>query len=409
MHVGSISTAMDLDEIQELIGGSARAYEEELWRVNKHIHENPEPHYEETQAHDTICDLLENSGYDVTRHAYGLSTAFQAEFGKGGGLVSYNAEYDALPCESEGYHHACGHNHIATSSIAAFLFTADMLKRTEIKGRVRLLGTPAEESGGEKIDLIEAGAYRGVDASLMAHPYSNIECGDGEAHAAAAPWEGINALDAVVAAYNNISMLRQQLPLTQRVHGIISNGGERPNVIPGLTTMELYARAATDADLEILCKRLESCILAGAQASGCQVECSWDRAYKNLQNSETIAEVFTKSMKIIGRDFKSKSDENMGGSTDQGWSPFNEIYQQVNMADLFSGNVTHQIPGIHPLFLIPTPEGREPHTPRFATAAGTYGSFLCALDTGKGLAAAGYQLLADPDLRQKAWSEHLKK
>ncbi|KAJ5709243.1 hypothetical protein N7493_010577 [Penicillium malachiteum] len=400
---------MDLDKLQGLIGIFARTHEKDLWRVNKHIHENPEPHYEETQAHDTICDLLEDSGFNVTRHAYGLSTAFEAEYGLGGGLVSYNAEYDALPCESEGYHHACGHNLIATSSIAAFLFTVDIIKATGIQGRVRLLGTPAEESGGGKIDLIEAGAYRGVDASLMAHPYADMEFGEGvscpqtlainsvkvnfrgkEAHAAASPWDGINALDAVVAAYNNISMLRQQLPLTQRVHGIISNGGERPNVIPGLTTMEVHARAATDAELKILCKKLEDCILAGAQASGCQVECSWDRAYKNLQNSETIAEVFTKSMQVIGRDFKSKSDGNIGGSTDQ-------------------GNVTHEIPGIHPLFLIPTPEGSGPHTPGFAAAAGTYGSFLCALDVGKGLAVAGYQLLADPDLRQKAWDEHLRK
>jgi metal-dependent amidase/aminoacylase/carboxypeptidase family protein len=142
--------------------------------------------------------------------------------------------------------------------------------------------------------LIEAGAYRGVDASLMAHPSSDIEFFDGiscpkalainlvkikfhgkEAHAAASPWAGINALDAVVATYNNIAMLRQQLPLTERVHSIISNGGERPNIIPALAEMELYARAATDPELGTLCKRLEGCIHGGAQAAGCKVELKW--------------------------------------------------------------------------------------------------------------------------------------
>ncbi|KAJ6103692.1 hypothetical protein N7486_003914 [Penicillium sp. IBT 16267x] len=178
--------------------------------------------------------------------------------------------------------------------MAASLFTAGLTKETGIQGQVQLLGTPAEESGGGKIDMIEAGAYRGMNASLMAHPSNDIESFDGigcpktlainsvkikfhgkEAHAAASPWAGVNALDAVVGTYNNIAMLRQQLPLTERVHSIISNGGERPNIIPGLAEMELYALATTDAELETLCKRLEGCIHGGAQAAGCKVELTW--------------------------------------------------------------------------------------------------------------------------------------
>ncbi|KAJ5814340.1 uncharacterized protein N7503_001090 [Penicillium pulvis] len=405
-----IPAQADLSQIQDKIDGLADTHKDDLWRVNKQIHGNPEPHYKEVQAHDNICGLLESLGYAVTPHAYGVPTAFQVEFGTGGGLVSYNAEYDALPCESDGYHHACGHNLIATSSIAAFLFTAGVIKDTGMQGRVRLLGTPAEESGGGKIDLIDAGAYRGVDASLMAHPSNDIESFDGiscpktlainsvkikfhgkEAHAAASPWAGINALDAVVATYNNIAMLRQQLPLTERVHSIISNGGERPNIIPGLAEMELYARAATDAELETLCKRLEGCIHGGAQAAGCKVELTWDRAYKNLRNNETIARVFSDSMRVMGKTFQHKLEDSIGGSTDQ-------------------GNVTHEIPGIHPMFVIPTPGGvTGPHTSGFAEAAGTYDSFLRALDVGKGLASAGYQILADPELRQQAWDEHANK
>ncbi|KAJ5655234.1 hypothetical protein N7507_007184 [Penicillium longicatenatum] len=388
----------------------ANTHKNDLWRVNKQIHGNPEPHYEEVQAHDNICRLLESLGYTAAPHAYGISTAFQVEFGTGGGLVSYNAEYDALPRGNDEYHHACGHNLIATSSVAAFLFTVGLLKEMGIQGRVRLLGTPAEESGGGKIDLIEAGAYRGVDASLMAHPSNDIESFDGiscpktlaitsvkikfhgkKAHAAASPWAGVNALDAVVATYNNIAMLRQQLPLMERVHSIISNGGERPNIIPGLAEMELYARAATDTELETLCKRLEGCIHGGAQAAGCKVELTWDRAYNNLRNNETIARVFTDSMRAMGKTFQHKLEDNIGGSTDQ-------------------GNVTHEIPGIHPMFVIPTPGGdMGPHTPGFAEAAGTYDLFLRALDVGKGLATAGYQILADRQLRHEAWNEHVNK
>lgn len=244
---------------------------------------------------------MEELGYTVTRHAYGLKTSFEVECGKGGRVVVFNAEYDALP----GIGHACGHNLIATSSIASFIATAEAVRRNEISGRVRLLGTPAEESGGGKIRLIEAGAYKGVDACIMAHPgaapATHKESSQGQtaldgvaatgslarkkvhvtfkgknAHAGLNPWDGTNALDAVVASYINISLLRQQLPTTARVHGVIRKGGLAPNLIPDEASLEYFIRDSSAAALNELAKRVNACFKAGAEATGCALDYTWD-------------------------------------------------------------------------------------------------------------------------------------
>jgi amidohydrolase len=248
-----------------------------------------------------LFDSLSASGYQVRRNTYGLDTSFEVEYkhGSGGQLVVFNAEYDALP----GIGHACGHNLIATSSIAGFIATVDAMKKTypdSLGYTVRLLGTPAEEGGGGKLKLLDAGAYKDVDACLMVHPVS-LGHNDGSiqgvqvagprgflannkirvkftgttAHAAAAPWEGVNALDAVVSAYVNISLLRQQMRPTQRVHGIISNGGERPNVIPNSTTVEYYIRSPDSKTLQELTDKVLNCFDAAAKATGCTVEYEW--------------------------------------------------------------------------------------------------------------------------------------
>jgi amidohydrolase len=235
--------------------------------------------------------LLEGLGYNVKRHTYGLETSFDVEAGHGGRLVVFNAEYDALP----GIGHACGHNLIATSSIAAFIATAEALRDSGLAGRVRLLGTPAEEGGGGKVRLIGAGAYQGVDACLMAHPMGCMPLDmDGvaacrslarrqvkvtftgqNAHAGVIPWNGKNALDAVVASYVNISLLRQQLSPNIRVHGVVRRGGAEPNIIPDSTSLEYFLRGSTFAEVEDLSDRARACFEAGALATGCQVDCAF--------------------------------------------------------------------------------------------------------------------------------------
>jgi amidohydrolase len=236
--------------------------------------------------------MLQSRGFTVTSHAYGLETSFEAEIGSGGRLVVFNVEYDALP----GIGHACGHNLIATASLAAFIGTVALLKQhNNVPGRVRVLGTPAEEGGGGKVKLIDAGAYKGVDACLMVHPMAGnmIPCSDAyagiaygssiasakfratftgrTAHAAAAPQDGINALDAAVLAYNGISMLRQQILPSERIHGIMLEGGEKPNVIPNRSVMDYNVRSLTVGATKILKGRVERCFTGAAEATGCTV------------------------------------------------------------------------------------------------------------------------------------------
>jgi amidohydrolase len=237
--------------------------------------------------------FLRGEGLNVTPHSYGLETSLSAEYGTGGRIVTFNAEYDALP----GIGHACGHNLIATSSIAAFLGVVAAMKQCSISGRVRLLGTPAEESGGGKIKLIDAGAYEGVHASLMTHPMSATVLSQAPghftgiaygtciasakfmatftgkpAHAAAAPHEGINALDAAVLAYNGVSMLRQQIKPDQRIQGVILEGGDRPNIITPHSLLSYNVRASTVKETRVLQERVIKCFEGAALSTGCRVE-----------------------------------------------------------------------------------------------------------------------------------------
>jgi len=263
--------------------------ERNLRQLNEAIHSHPELAFQEFGAVKTITTFLEGEGFKVQDHAYGLETSFIAEVGDGGPLVIICAEYDALP----NIGHACGHNLIATSSIAAFLAVARVV-RTEIKpGRVRLLGTPAEEGQGGKVKLIEAGAFKEEDiaAAIMAHPISphqldggynglagmdmiasykfKVEFHGRPAHAGGQPWNGLNALDAAIATYNNVSMLRQQMRPDERVHCVIEDGGTVPNVITQYSRMNWYVRSPSMKRCEELLGKVEKCCEAGALSAGC--------------------------------------------------------------------------------------------------------------------------------------------
>ncbi|KAJ5710609.1 hypothetical protein N7488_004765 [Penicillium malachiteum] len=393
--------------IHEQLAQSISKHADILWHVNQEIHSHPELCYEEVHAHDTLCMTLEDLGYNVTRHAYGLNTSFEAQFGTGGALIVYNAEMDALP----GIGHACGHNLIATSSLAAFLATAEALRADGGEGRVRILGTPAEEGGGGKIDLIRAGAYKGVDACLMGHPgpggpaipLNGVANGRSmaragvtatfkgvNAHAGNAPWQGRNALDAAVAAYNNISMLRQQITPNQRVHAIISKGGERPNIIPDLTEIELYARAESSTDLDDTCQRLIGCFEGAARGAGCTVELEWSQSYKELRCSSCLVKTFYEVTGAQGQRYLESSPQVSGASTDQ-------------------GNVCSEVPSLHPGFLIDVDSPNiGPHHPDFEKAAGTRSAFDSSLLFAKAMAATGFNILKNEELRNQMWADHKK-
>lgn len=296
--MGSISRD-SLEDAQHLVISSLETLRPELHDINKAIHSHPETCYKEFFAHDTITGYLEKKGFKVSRQTYGLDTSFEAQIGEGGRQVVFCAEYDALP----GVGHACGHNLIATASIGAFLATCHVLKELNIAGRVRILGTPAEEGGGGKAKLIDAGAFdppEDIAAAIMAHPSSSkaslgggrgfeglagmkliaahkfkVEYHGKSAHAAAEPWNGVNALDASVSTYNNISMLRQQIRPDERIHAIIEQGGLTQNVIADYAKMSFNVRAPTIKGADALLARVKKCIEAGGEASGCSLTWEW--------------------------------------------------------------------------------------------------------------------------------------
>lgn len=343
----------------------------------------------------------------MTPHAYGFETSFEAEYGSGGRLIVFNAEYDALPEIG----HACGHNLIAISSIASFLAVVAVLEATGAPGRVRLLGTPAEEGGGGKAVLVAKGAYESVDACLMAHPsplYVNydkkfhedvyrphVACEQVQiafegktAHAAFAPWQGINALDAVVLGYSGVSMMRQQMKPSQRVHGIIVDGGVAANIIPNHSRVDYEMRAETVAETADLNKRVVSCFLAGGTATGCKVEVTRGPTYADMVPNKALCLLFSDEMGRLGLPMMCDVDtkEYVGGATDQ-------------------ENVSYVAPSIHPIFGIEASEGAYNHTVGFTAAAITDDAFTRTIAVAKGMAMVAWKVLSDGAVAQRVKKE----
>jgi amidohydrolase len=390
-------------EIAGYIDARLDEVNDKLREVNLTLHSNPELAFEEHIAHDTICDFLEGLGYKVTRHAYGLDTSFEAIYGTGGRLVNINAEFDALP----GGGHMCGHNLISTCSLAAFIALTAVLEKTKAPGRVQLLGTPAEEDGGGKALLIKAGAFENVCASVMAHPsgidkaghygYANsrvvaaqhttFEYQGKSAHAGAFPWDGINALDAFVALYNNVSLLRQQIKPNERMSCCLLEGPKVANMIPEYTKINFTARSVTLDSLKALVERVDNCAQAASLATGCTLKEKKNIPYADLICPQAMNDRFMKHMK--DRSFDVGDTLSLQASTDQ-------------------GNVSHVVPSLHSIFCLEEAGDSNPHQKPFAKVAAGYKAHLSAVNTGKGLAQTTYDLLVDDSLLEQARSDWKK-
>ncbi|GES84829.1 amidohydrolase [Rhizophagus clarus] len=377
---------------------------EELRTISLQIHENPEIGGEEKFAHNLLVSYLKDQGFDVTPSAYGIETAFVAEFSSKGGkgrVVSFNSEYDALP----GMGHACGHNLIAISGVAAAIALKAVFEKYEIPGKVKLIGTPDEELTGGKIELIKAGAYDDVDISLMAHPTAingsfyhllalgscDVEYFGRNAHAAGIPWAGINALDAIVLAYDSIGLLRQQILPTDRIHGIITNGGKAANVIPDYTSGKFFIRGRTIEDVRALKQRVHKCFEAAAEATGCtkangakDPKIIWKDDLFDVNTNIPLAERYEEHLRRFGINFLSKNEQGnvSRGSTDQ-------------------GNVTYVVPGIHPLYDIKPPKGSGNHTAGFAEHSKTEVAHEAALTATKGIVLTGIDFLIDDEFAKQ--------
>ncbi|KAL4862780.1 hypothetical protein BDV12DRAFT_206992 [Aspergillus spectabilis] len=392
-----------LEEVRTEVNNALGEVSKQLRELNHMIWSRPELAYEEYQAHAAICDFLESQGFTVTRHAYGVSTSFECISGTGGRLVNFNAEYDALP----GIGHACGHNLIATSSIAAFVALSHLQKKYGISGRIQLLGTPAEENGGGKAKLIAEGAYKGVDVSLMANLVGRPSDGVGgvlmnarkelfveyfgkNAHAGGNPWDGVNALDALVMAYSGISTLRQQILPDERIHGAFLDVPKVANVIPAYTKSYWQIRSPTLTGLNTLISRVRQCIEGAAVITGCTVKIKEEGLYTDIILNDVLCEQYTSHMENSGRSVIRSYDKVMTGSSDV-------------------GNVSYVAPTLHSMFTIPHPEGSFPHHPSFTACAGTDEAHVEAIAVGAGLALVGWDILTDDKLFALAKSQWVSK
>ncbi len=352
------------------------------------ISADPELAYEEFRAATRCADLLEEHGFEVERGAYGVPTAFAARIGTGATHVVICAEYDALP----GVGHACGHNIIAASALGAGLALKPLADAAGL--RVTVLGTPAEEVGGGKVDLINAGAFEGVDAAMMVHPtpyddfvskglaieeWRAVYTGRAS-HASSNPELGLNALDGVVQGYTALAMLRQHLRPHQQVHGVIVEGGEAANVVPERTEASYYLRAANLEDLEDLRTRARACLEGAAMATGTTVDIRVEgHVYEPVEAHPPLVTAFEQACEAIGRPYTPYPDgDEDGGSTD-------------------FGNVSQVVPGVHACMAVHTfPVVNHQH--EFAAACISPEGDTMMLQGAKALALTALAVADDPGL-----------
>jgi len=359
-----------------------------LVALSLRIHDHPELAFEETQATAWLAEYLRGRRFDVTAGIAGLPTAFRAVAGAGSPAVAILAEYDALP----GIGHGCGHNIIATAAAGAGAGVRAVID--ELGGSVVVIGTPAEEVYAGKAIMIRAGAFDGLDAAIMTHPGTRdtviakalacaelkVEYHGREAHAAAQPERGVNALEAMIIAYNAINSLRQHIRRTARVHGVITDGGEAPNIVPGHSAASFLVRAEDDVYLEELKRRVADCFEAGAKATGARLELTWnEHQYSAMNTNAVIGRAHRKNLAALGRDVPEVEVARPMGSTDM-------------------GNVSKVVPAIHPSIAI-APGDVNSHSPEFAVYAASDSGKRAVIDGAKALAMTAIDILADAELR----------
>ena len=385
------SKEMGLLEAKKEICSYIDSIAPELIELSHSIHAQPELAYEEHFAHQCLTKTLSEKGLEVEKGAYELDTAFEANAGSSGPIIALLCEYDALP----GIGHACGHNIIAAAGIGAGLAVSEFTE--PFNGRLRILGTPAEEGGGGKVRMLNKGAFDSVEAVLMIHPADadlpNISSlavqqlkatyTGKAAHAAAAPEKGINALDGAVLGYMGVAALRQHIAPDERLHGIFTNGGQKANIVPETAEAIWYARSSTMERLEILKARLVETLYGGARSAGCDIQIEWvNEPYAEVLDNTPLLEAYMKNSESVGRVIKAADDDGVVGSTDL-------------------GNVSHVVPSIHPMVKV-APKGTAIHTVDFEKCAKSEEGDKGLLDSAKSLAMTVLDCWNDPSLLKDA-------
>jgi len=363
------------------------AHRDQLNELSLKIHANPELAFQEVRAVAWLTEYLQENGFSVKSGICGLKTAFRGSYGRGKPVIAILAEYDALPKLG----HACGHNLIAVSAVAAGIASKPAADR--FGGSIEVIGTPGEELYGGKVIMVNRGAFDGVDVAMMVHPgvlntattqflacqTLEVEFFGRAAHAAARPEKGINALEAMLQSFAAINSLRQHIKDKARIHGIITDGGEAANIVPAHSAGNFVVRAEDDSYLDELKERVINCFTGAAMASGARLEYRWGEVrYASLRSNLTLARLFRRNLQSLGRKVHLLDPSNSFGSSDM-------------------GNVGQLVPSIHPSVAIAPVEALV-HSPQFASAAASEVGLRGLLDAGKALAMTVVDLVANPGI-----------
>ncbi len=371
-------------EIKQII----KEHLEELFDITKQMYENPELGFEEVKAAGWLTEKLEKEGFDVKRGIAGLDTAFKAtcDLGGQGPNIAFLCEYDALP----GIGHGCGHNLIGPSSLGAAIALS---KAKGLNGTITVLGCPAEETGGAKVILVEKGVFDDIDLAMMVHPSTHVQVYTTSyaidaieftyhgqtSHAASAPELGINALDAVIQLFNGINALRQHLKDDVRIHGIINEGGQAPNVVPDLASARFYFRAKDRKYLNEMFQKILKIAEGAALMTGAKMEWrNYELSNDNLAPNKRLAALFEENLIAQGiTDIEPPQDGK--GSTDM-------------------GNVSHVVPAIHPYLPLAPKDSVRPHSVELADATVSPGGKEELYKAALTLACTGCDILTNNDV-----------
>lgn len=373
--------------------GFIELIKDELGEINKFIYENPETAYQEHKAQDRLAGFLEKYGFKVERNFMGLGTEFKAVYGNGSPCIAYLCEYDALPEIG----HGCGHNIIGSAGAGAAIGLSRVID--DIGGSVVVFGTPGEETSGAKVYMADRGAFDGVDAAMMIHP-SNTTCESGSslamdalefiykgkaAHAAANPEMGINALNACIETFNLVNSIRQHVTSDVRIHGIITEGGTAPNIVPDRASARFYVRSIKRSLLDEVTKKVKNCASAAALGVGAELEINnYELSYDNMITNRTLSRVFCHNLKECGI-IDIEGPRNTPGSIDM-------------------GNVSHVVPAIHPY--IKTCSGNYGlHTREFAASTISEIAVENMIKAAEAMALTGYDIITNKNLLDEVKNE----
>ncbi|MBZ6484937.1 M20 family metallopeptidase [Priestia aryabhattai] len=383
--------------MKQLINEAINKLQDTFYDVSKYIGKNPELGHEEFKACKALTDVLKEQGFTVEIGTCDLPTAFTAVYDsqKPGPSIGFMAEYDALPDLG----HACGHNLIGTMSIAAGIGLSKAVAETG--GKIYVYGTPAEETRGGKVTMAEQGIFNHLDVAMMVHPYYchqksgrslamdaiQFEFFGKSSHAAAAPHEGINALDGVLQTFNSINALRQHVKPDVRIHGVITEGGKAANVVPDYAVAQFYVRASTRAYVDEVTEKVKACANGAALATGTKLEISnYEFSYDDMQTNQTLSDVYTNNLISLGVSEQSITED------------------QGDHGSLDMGNVSQVVPAIHPYIQI-CDDYFVCHTHEFREAALSEQGREAMILGAQTMALTGYDVLTNQTLLQKIKEE----